>query len=53
MSPEFYLNMCVSHSQKEEYYECIPDNNPSPLLKNRIITYTKKYKNSLTENEKL
>ena len=53
MSPEFYLNMCVLHLQNEEYYECIQDNNPSPLLKNRIITYTKKYKNSLSKNKKL
>ena len=49
MSPEFYLNMCQSHLPNEEYYECIQDNDP--LLKNRIITYAKKYKNLLTENE--
>ena len=51
MSPEFYLNMCESHFQNEEYYECIQDNDPSPLLKNKIITYAKRYKNLLTENE--
>ena len=51
MSPEFYLNMCESHLRNEEYYECIQDNDPSPLLKNRIIAYAKKYKNLLTENE--
>ena len=51
MSPEFYLNMCESHLRNEEYYECIQDNDPSPLLKNRIIVYAKKYKNLLTENE--
>ena len=45
LSPEFYLNMFESHLQNEEYYECIQDNNPSPLLKNRIIAYSKKYKN--------
>ena len=39
MSPEFYLNMCDSHLRNEEYYECIQDNDPSPLLKNRIIAY--------------
>ena len=33
MLPEFYLNMCESHLRNEEYYECIQDNNPSPLLK--------------------
>ena len=33
MSPEFYLNMCDSHLRNEEYYECIQDNDPSPLLK--------------------
>ena len=27
------------------------NNDPSPLLKNKIITYAKKYKNLLTENE--
>ena len=43
MSPEFYLNMCESHLRNEEYYECIQDNVPSPLLK--------QYKNLLTENE--
>ena len=51
MSPEFYLNMCESHLRNEEYYECIQDNDPSPLLKNRIIAYAKNYKNLLTENE--
>ena len=51
MSPDFCLNMCESHLRNEEYYECIQDNNPSPLLKNRIIAYTKKYKNLLTGNE--
>ena len=51
MSPEFYLNMCESRLRNEEYYECIQDNDPSPLLKNRIIAYAKKYKNLLTENE--
>ena len=51
MSQEFYLNVCESHFQNEEYYECIQDNDPSPLLKNRIIAYAKKYKNLLTENE--
>ena len=50
-SPEFYLNMCESHLRNEEYYECTQDNDPSPLLKNRIIAYAKKYKNLLTENE--
>ena len=34
-----------------ECYECIQDNDPSPLLKKRIIAYAKKYKNLLTENE--
>ena len=43
--------MCESHLQNEEYHECIQDNDPSPLLKNRIIAYDKKYKNLLTENE--
>ena len=47
MSPEFYLNMCESHLRNEEYYECIQDNDPSTLLKNRIIAYAKKYKNLL------
>ena len=51
MSPESYLNMCESHLRNEEYYECIQDNDPSPILKNRIIAYAKKYKNLLTENE--
>ena len=51
MSPEFYLNMCESHLRNEEYYVCIQDNDPSPLLKSRIIAYAKKYKNLLTENE--
>ena len=50
-SQEFYLNMCESHLRNEEYYECIQDNDPSPLLKNRIIAYAKKYKNLLTENK--
>ena len=48
---EFYLNMCESHLRNEEYYECIQDNDLSPLLKNRIIDYAKKYKNLLIENE--
>ena len=39
MSPEFNLNMCESHLRNEQYYECIQDNDPSPLLKNRIIAY--------------
>ena len=43
--------MCESHLWNEEYYECRQDNDPSPLRKNRIIDYTKKYKNLLTENE--
>ena len=43
--------MFESHLQNEEYYECIQNNDPSPLLKNRIIAYAKKYKNLLTENE--
>ena len=43
--------MCESHLQNEEYYECIQDNDLSPLIKNRIIAYTKKYKNLLTENK--
>ena len=51
MSPEFYLNICEMHQRNEEYYECIQDNDPSLLLKNRIIAYAKKYKNLLTENE--
>ena len=51
MSPEFYLNMSDSHLRNEEYYECIQDNDPSPLLKNGIIAYAKKYKHLLTENE--
>ena len=51
MSPEFYLNMCESHLRNEEYYECIQDNDPPPLLKNRIIANAKKYRNLLTENE--
>ena len=51
MSPESYLNMCESHLRNEEYYECIQDNDPSPILKNKIIAYAKKYKNLLTENE--
>ena len=51
MSPEFYLNMCESHLRNEEYYECIQDNDPSPLLKNKIIAYAKKYQNLPTENE--
>ena len=50
-SQEFYLNMCESHLRNEEYYECIQDNDPSPLLKNKLIAYAKKYKNLLTENE--
>ena len=51
MSPEFYLDMCESHLRNEEYYECIQDNDPFPLLKNRIIAYAKKYKNLLTGHE--
>ena len=51
MSPEFYLNMCESRLRNEEYYECIQDNDPYPLLKNKIIAYAKKYRNLLTENE--
>ena len=51
MSAEFYLNMYESHLRNEEYYECMQDNDPSLLLKNRIIAYPKKYKNLLTENE--
>ena len=51
MSPEFYLNICESHLRNEEYCECMQDNDPSTLLKNRIIAYAKKYKNLLTENE--
>ena len=51
MSPKFYLNMCESHLRNEEYYECMQDNDPSTLLKNRIIAYAKKYKDLLTENE--
>ena len=43
--------MCESHLPNEEYYECIQDNDPSPLLKNRTIAYAKKHKNLLTENE--
>ena len=43
--------LCESHLQNEEYYECIQDNNPSPLLKNRIIAYAKKYKMLLIEYE--
>ena len=43
-------NMCESHLGNEEY-ECIHDNDLSPLLKNRIIAYAKKYQNLLTENE--
>ena len=43
--------MCESHLRNKEYYECIQDNDPSPLLKNRIIAYAKKSKNLLTENE--
>ena len=42
--------MCESHLWNEEYYECIQDNDPSPLLKNRKAAYTKRYKNLLTEN---
>ena len=38
-------------SANEKYYEGIQDNEPSPLLKNGIIAYAKKYKNLLTENE--
>ena len=34
--------------RNDEYYECIQDNDPFPLL---IIAYAKKYKNLLTENE--
>ena len=51
MSPKFYLNMCESHLRNEEYYECLQDNDPSRLLKNRIIAYAKKYINLVTENE--
>ena len=51
MSPEFYLNMCESYLRNEEYYECIQDNDPSPLLKKKIIAYAKTYENLLTENE--
>ena len=51
MLTEFYLNKCEPHLQNEEFYECIQDNDPSPLLKNKIITYAKRYKNLLTENE--
>ena len=36
-SPEFYLNMCESYLKNEEYYECIQENDPCSLLKNRII----------------
>ena len=43
--------MCELGLRNEEYYECIQDIDPSPLLKNRIIAYAKKYKNLLTENE--
>ena len=50
-SPEFYLSIGESNLQNEEYYECIKDSDPSPLLKNRIIAYAKKYKNLLTENK--
>ena len=50
-SPEFYSSICELNLQNEEYYECIKDSEPSPLLKNRIIAYAKKYKNLLTENE--
>ena len=51
ISPEFYLNMCELYFRNEEYHECIQDNDPSPLFKNRIIAYAKKHKNLLTENE--
>ena len=51
MSPELYLNVCESLLRNEEYYESIQDNDPSPLLKNRIIAYAKKYENLLTQNE--
>ena len=51
MSPELYLNVCESLLRNEEYYESIQDNDPSPLLKNRIVAYAKKYKNLLTRNE--
>ena len=39
-----------SHLRNEEYYEYIQDNDPSPLLKNRIIAYAKKYKNFNSKN---
>ena len=44
MSPAFYLNMCESHLRNEEYYDCIQDDDPSPLLKNKIISYSKRMK---------
>ena len=51
MLQEFYLDMCESHLRNEEYHECIKHNDPSPLLKNRIIAYVKKYENLVTENK--
>ena len=51
MSPEFYLNMYELNLRHEGYFECIEDNDPSPLLKNKLIAYAEKYKNLLTENE--
>ena len=44
MSPELYLNMCELHLRNEEYYGCIQDNDPPPLLKHRIIAYAKNTK---------
>ena len=43
--------MCESYLRNEEYHEFTQDNDPSLLLKKRIIAYAKSIKSLLTENE--
>ena len=50
MSPMSYWDMCLRHLNNSDYY-CRVDTDPSNLIYDRIVSFTEKYKDRLTEKE--
>ena len=50
MTPEYYWIICQSHSNNEQYYQWLFENNPSLIINENVINYANKYRSILTEN---
>ena len=51
MTPEYYWTICQSYLDNEQFYRCLFENDHSFNIFDKIINYTNKYQNILTDND--